>query len=303
MKKIIFLYFYYKLVFMFNIELNGKTKAVILIGNPVEHSMSPKMHTAAFKEVGINAIYIATKVENEDVKAAVESIRALNFLGANVTIPHKVSVISFIDEINPIAKDIGAINTIVNKNKKLFATNTDGPGFMRSMKEAGIKLNGMNAVMIGAGGVARAISFYLLQEINNLRITDINSEIGDELIINLQKKYGEKVSFFNLNKNNLKYEIKNADLLLNCTPIGMYPNQDKTPVPKEYLRKDLIVFDSVYNPIETLLIKNAEKVGGKAIGGINMFLHQGAEAFELWTNKKAPIELMKQIIIKDLNRK
>ncbi|MFX0141003.1 MAG: shikimate dehydrogenase family protein, partial [Candidatus Hodarchaeota archaeon] len=125
-------------------ELSGKTKVVILIGNPVEHSMSPKMHTSAFKEIGIDAIYIATKVENKRVKAAVESIRALNFLGANVTIPHKVAVMKFVDELDPIAKDIGAVNTIVNKEGKLYATNTDGLGFMRSMREAGIKLEGMN---------------------------------------------------------------------------------------------------------------------------------------------------------------
>jgi len=285
---------------MVDIEINGKTKAVILIGNPVEHSMSPKMHTLAFKEVGIDAIYIATKVENEEVKNAVESIRALNLLGANVTIPHKVAVMSYIDQIDPIAKDIGAVNTIVNKKGHLFATNTDGLGFMRSMKEEGIKLNGLNAVMIGAGGVARAISFNLLQEINSLKISDMKKEVAEKLVAKLKNRYENKVSYFSPSKNNLIEELKNADLLLNCTPIGMFPNHKETPVPKELLRKDLIVFDSIYNPIETILIKNAKAIGAKALGGIKMFLYQGVEAFELWTNKKAPVKLMEQVIIQNL---
>lgn len=284
-------------------ELSGKTKAVILIGNPVEHSMSPKMHSNAFKEVGINAIYIATKVEKNNVKAAVESITALNFLGANVTIPHKVAVMKFVDEIDPIARDIGAVNTIVNREGKLFATNTDGLGFMRSMKQAGIKLKGMNCVMVGAGGVARAISFNLLQEINHLKITDIKKKVIDGLVSNLQQRYSNKVSSFNPSKNVLKTELKKADLLLNCTPIGMFPKHEESPVPKEFLRNDLVVFDAIYNPIETLLIKNAKEEGAKAIGGSKMFLYQGVEAFELWTNKKAPIKLMEKIINENLTKK
>ncbi len=289
--------------FLIETELSGKTKVVILIGNPVEHSMSPKMHTTAFKEVGVNAIYVATKVEKNNLKTAVESIRALNFLGANVTIPHKVAVMKFVDEIEPIARDIGAVNTIVNKEGKLIATNTDGLGFMRSMKEAGVKLKGINAVMVGAGGVARAISFNLLHEINQLKITDIKKKVIDSLVSNLKQRFGNKVTSFNLNGKNLKTELEKADLLLNCTPIGMFPKNKETPVPKEFLRKDLTVFDAIYNPIETLLIKNAKQIGAKTIGGSKMFLYQGVEAFELWTEKKAPIKLMETIINENLIKK
>lgn len=287
---------------MVNIELSGKTRTVILIGNPVEHSLSPIMHTSAFKEIGIDAIYIAARVENKEVKNAVESIRALNFLGANVTIPHKVEVIKYVDEIDPIAKDIGAINTIVNNNGKLFATNTDGLGFIRSIKEAGINLKGINAVMIGAGGVARAISFNILQEISRLKIADVKKNVTDELVFQLQKKFRDKVSSFEFNINDLKIALESADMLLNCTPVGMHPNHNHSPVPKELLKKDLIVFDAIYNPVETLLIKDAKKIGAKTISGIKMFLYQGVEAFELWTKNKAPISLMEKIIIKNLSK-
>ncbi|MHA1381489.1 MAG: shikimate dehydrogenase [Candidatus Helarchaeota archaeon] len=288
---------------MVEIELSGKTRVVILIGNPIEHSMSPKMHTMAFKQVGFDAIYVAVKVEKNEVENAVKSIRALNLLGANVTIPHKVAVMSYVDKIDPIAKDIGAVNTIVNKNGKLCATNTDGLGFIRSMKEMDISLKGMNAVMIGAGGVARAISFNLLERIKSLKITDINNNIANKLLSNLQTKYGNKVTTFELNKKNLKRELSDANLLLNCTPVGMFPKHNVTPVPKDLLKKDLVVFDSIYNPIETLLIKNAKKIGAKTLGGWKMFLYQGVEAFERWTNRKAPIELMEKIIIQNLTQK
>ena len=182
---------------MVEIEISGKTKVAILIGNPVEHSMSPSMHTIAFKTTGIDAIYVATKVENDEIKNAVEAIRALDFLGANVTIPHKVAVMEYVDEVDPIAKDIGAINTIVNEGGRLYATNTDGTGFMRSIKEAEIETNGIKAVMIGAGGVARAIAFNLLKKISSLSITDLNSEVSNELVSKLKSRYLTSSKNFN----------------------------------------------------------------------------------------------------------
>ncbi|NHI92685.1 MAG: shikimate dehydrogenase [Candidatus Lokiarchaeota archaeon] len=285
---------------MVDINLSGKTKMVILIGNPVEHSMSPKMHTMAFKEIKMDAVYLATKVENDKVKEAIDSIKALNLLGANVTVPHKVAVMNHIDEIDPIARDIGAVNTIINENGKLYATNTDGLGFIRSMKDAGIKLKDIKAVMIGAGGVARAIAFYLLQEIDSLKLTDIKNEVSKELLLKLKERYGDRVEKFDLTIENLEKELKNANLLINCTPVGMHPNVNKTPIPKEFLRKDLVVFDAVYNPLETLLLKNAKAVGAIVISGVKMFVYQGVEAFERWTKKKAPVELMEKIVLDSL---
>ena len=285
---------------MVEINLSGKTKIAILIGNPVEHSMSPKMHTLAFKEINMDAVYLATKVENDKVQEAINSIRALNLLGANVTVPHKVSVMKYVDEIDPIAKDIGAVNTIVNDNRKLFATNTDGIGFIRSVKEAGVNLKGMKAVMVGAGGVARAIAFYLLQEIDSLKLTDLKDEVSTELVLKLKKRYGDKVNKFDLSNENLEKELKDANFLINCTPVGMHPKDDKSPVPKEFLRKDLVVFDAVYNPLETLLLKNAKALGAIVISGVKMFIYQGVEAFERWTKKQAPVKLMEKIVLETL---
>lgn len=288
---------------MVDIDLSGKTRIVTLIGNPVEHSMSPKMHTAAFKKIGMDAIYIATKVEGDKVEDAVKGIRALNFLGANVTIPHKVATMEFVDEVNPIARDIGAINTIINEGGYLRATNTDGLGFMRSLKEANISLKNERVVMMGAGGVARAIAFVLLSEIKELLLTDIKKEVAKKLLSKLQNSFGDKVIYFENTKKELKQAVEGARALLNCTPVGMAPQSDKTPAPSEYLRSDLIVFDAVYNPLETLLIKNAKALGAPTITGVKMFLYQGVEAFERWTKKKAPADLMEQMIIEGLTGK
>jgi len=282
--------------------LDGKTKLVILIGNPVEHSMSPSMHTAAFQAIGFNGIYIACKVEKGMLKEAVEGLKALNILGANVTIPHKVEIMKYIDEIDPKAQDIGAINTIVNKNEILYATNTDGIAAIKSMKEAKFPLNGSTAVILGAGGAARAIAFYLLDYIDHLYLTNRHREKAEHLKNELSKKFDVKITIFNFNKNELKSTLKKSDILINCTPVGMYPNVDQSPVPKECLNKNLNVFDAIYNPIETKLIKEAKSLGANAIGGLKMFLYQGAEAFKLWTGKDAPISIMEKIIIKNLKK-
>ncbi|MHA1271713.1 MAG: shikimate dehydrogenase [Candidatus Helarchaeota archaeon] len=288
---------------MTNVKLNGKTKLVILIGNPVEHSLSPRMHTEAFNKIGFNCVYLACKIEKKNLKTTVESIKVLNMIGANVTIPHKVEIMKYLDEIDPIAVDIGAINTIVNKNGKLYATNTDGIGAVRSLRESGIKLKNTNVVMIGAGGVARPIAFYLLKEINQLYITDIRDSAASNLQSALEKRYPGKVSIFQSNNENLKNVIEMSNLLINCTPVGMFPKINETPVPKSLLRDDLNIFDVVYNPLETQLIKDAKSIGAKAVGGIKMFLYQGVEGFELWTGKKAPVELMEKIIIEELTSK
>ncbi|MHA1751612.1 MAG: shikimate dehydrogenase [Candidatus Helarchaeota archaeon] len=282
---------------------NGNTKLVILIGNPVGHSLSPKMHTSAFIKIGFNAVYLACNVELSRLKQTVEAIRALNIIGANVTIPHKIEIMKYLDEIDPIANDIGAINTIVNKDGILYATNTDGIGAVRSLKESHIRLDNITTTMIGAGGVARPIAFYLLNEINHLYITDIKHEAASKLKSDLEKRYPNKISTFSNDVGTLSEILKSSDLLINCTPVGMFPNIDNTPVPISLLRKDLAVFDVVYNPIQTKLVKNALSLGAIAIGGIKMFLYQGVEGFELWTGKKAPVKLMENIIVNELSSK
>ncbi|MBD3228549.1 MAG: shikimate dehydrogenase [Candidatus Lokiarchaeota archaeon] len=284
-----------------NLEFDGNTKLCILIGNPVSHSLSPRMHTTAFNEIDFNCVYLACKVEKKDLKNAANAIKALGMVGANVTIPHKIDIMEYLDEIDPIAKDIGAINTIVNRDGSLYATNTDGKGAIRSLREAGIDLEARTTTMIGAGGVARPISFFLLQEIDHLYLTDINMDAANNLKKDLIERYPNKITLFESNDKNLKKVLEKSEILFNCTPVGMHPNIKDTPVPKAFLRDDLSVFDVVYNPLKTQLIKDAIDVGAKAVGGIKMFLYQGVEAFELWTSKKAPVKLMEKIIIEKLS--
>ncbi|MHA1230550.1 MAG: shikimate dehydrogenase [Candidatus Helarchaeota archaeon] len=285
---------------MLHININGSTKLVILIGDPVSHSLSPRMHTAAFQKIGFNAIYLACRVKKDNLKEAINSIKALEIVGANITIPHKVETIKYIDKIDPIAKEIGAINTIINRNGILYAVNTDGIGAIRSLKEAGIELKGCNVLILGSGGASRAISFHLLNEINHLFITNIREKSLSKLTTDLEKKHAGKITKFLYNKDKLKEYLKKCDLLINCTPVGMYPNIHESMVPEEFLREDLPVFDIIYNPIETKLLKDAKKVGARIIYGYKMLLYQGVEGFELWTGKKAPVELMEKILIDEL---
>ena len=281
-------------------EITGKTQLIILIGNPVEHSMSPKMHNAAFRELKLDYVYTALRVENDKVKEAIERIRAFNIKGANVTVPHKINAMQHLDEIDPVAENIGAINTILNKDGHLYGTNTDGIGAVRSLSEEGVNLRGKKIVMIGAGGVARPISYNFAPDASEFVLFDIDKSTVQNLTNELNKKIGENIKGYTSDPKKIGEEVQNADIFINATPVGMFPNVDDSILPKSSLRKDLVVFDVVYNPLETKLMKDAKVVGAKAISGVMMLVYQGVAAFELWTGKKAPVELMKKMVLKGL---
>jgi shikimate dehydrogenase len=273
--------------------ITPRTKVLCIIGNPIEHSMSPLMHNAAINDLNLDYIYLAFNVLPNNLKLAVKGIRAFKFIGINVTLPFKQKIMKYLDEIDPIARRIGAINTIKNNDGYLTGKNTDAEGGLRAIKNAGYTISGKKILLLGAGGAACALAFKMAEEVNKIIILNRDLKRALKLSNNIRKYVRINVAAKKLNDDVLKEECIKADIIINSTPIGMYPNVDESPIPVESLHEDLIVFDIVYNPIETKLISDAKQKGCKTLGGLDMLVNQGALAFEWWTNKKPNTSLMK----------
>lgn len=284
-------------------EINAKTKVCALIGDPVEHSFSPLIHNAGFRELGINFVYVAFRVK--DVENAIKGIRALNFRGASITIPHKVKAVGYLDSLDEMAKKIGSINTIVNQNGELKGFNSDGMGALKALHDHRSDLKGTSVSVLGSGGAARAITFALAMraKLKELHILGIIKEEISALTDDLEKVTETKVKGELMDEDILRKRIFGSDLLINCTPVGMYPKSDGSPVPINFLRKGLLVFDIVYNPPQTQLLKEAKSIGCDTISGIEMFINQAVVQFELWTAKKAPEAVMRKVVLDCLTRK
>ena len=264
--------------------------------------MSPIMHNAAFKELGINYIYVPFKVRKEDLSKAIEGMKALNIKGLNATTPHKVTVIPFLEELDPMAEKIGAVNTIVNNDGVLKGYNTDAFGFLKVLLERGIESKGTNVVILGAGGASKAISFALAEKGANLIILNRTLDKAKECANGISKISRKEVEAAQLNEKNIAEALEKADILINATSVGMNPDINKTVVTSDLIKPSLIVFDIVYNPIKTKLLREAEKAGARTISGLDMLIWQGALAFEKWTGHKAPIKVMKAETIKALKK-
>jgi len=282
--------------------ISGTTRVCGIIGDPIGHSMSPAIHNAAFKETGIDYLYVPFRVKKEGLSKAIEGMRALNIRGLSVTIPHKVAVIPFLDELDPLAQRIGAVNTIVNDDGVLRGYNTDATGFLQTLLERGVEPEGKNMVILGAGGASRAISFILAERGAYLVILNRLLELdwAEGLASRISQIFTKEVEALELNEENLAKVLEKADIVVNATSVGMSPNIDETPIPAKLLKPGLIVFDIVYNPIKTRLLREAEATGAKTIGGLDMLVWQGVLAFELWTGMKAPVKVMKEEAIKGL---
>lgn len=281
-------------------EIDAKTKSCVLIGDPVEHSFSPLIHNAGFNALGINFVYVACLVK--DLEHAIKGIRALNIRGASITIPHKVKAISYVDKLDDLAQKIGSINTIVNQKGKLIGYNNDGMGALTALQDCTIDLKGKSVLVLGSGGVARAITFSLVMrgEVKRLHILGIIKEEMNILIEDLRKTGGSDVQGTLLRDDILQTTLSMSDILINCTPIGMYPKTKESPVPSSFLRPGLLVFDVVYNPPQTTLLKDAQKAGCRTISGLEMFINQAIVQFELWTGEKAPVDAMKKVLLAKL---
>ncbi|MEM3506342.1 MAG: shikimate dehydrogenase [Candidatus Bathyarchaeia archaeon] len=278
-------------------SITGKTKVCCLIGSPIEHSLSPVMHNAAFRALNLDYVYVAFNVNESQLKNAIDGIKALGIHGVNVTTPYKTAVIKFLDKLDESAAEAKAVNTILNVNSKLIGYNTDGIGAINALKENGVLLKDRKVVLLGAGGAARAIAFSLIKNRCKLVVFNRNFNKAKKLIKDLKKKNKEiEVSCYRLYDENLKKELSDANVLINATSVGMHPKENESLVKKEFLNPSLYVFDIVYNPLETKLLKDAESIVAKVINGLEMLVHQGALSFKIWTRKDAPIEVMKNAI-------
>ena len=280
-------------------NIKGSTNIVGLIGHPVEHSFSPPMHNAAFEALGMDYAYVAFDVDPSDLKSAIDGAKSLNIKGFNVTIPHKIQVMDYLDEIDEVAGLIGAVNTIDFKEMKGY--NTDGIGAIKAIEEV-TSLKDKNVVIAGAGGASRAISFYIAKYgAGSLTILNRNVEKAQNLAEDVLNS-GLISSVKSGSISTINDCLIDADILIDTTPVGMHPHINDEPIAlAEDMHEDLVVFDAVYNPNETVLLKEAIEAGAKPVYGIKMLLYQGAESFEIWTGKKAPIDVMEEALRKTLN--
>lgn len=283
--------------------MDATTELYCLLGNPVAHSMSPEIHNSAFQKLGLNACYLAFKVE--DLNSAMKGFRALGIKGASVTIPHKIKIMRFLDDIDSTAKIIGAVNTIVRDGERLIGYNTDGEGAVKALRDKLGDVKKLRVSVIGSGGAARAVAITLAvkEKVKSINIIGIIRKEIAKLTRDIGENSPAIVRGVMLNDENLRFCLGESDLLINASPVGMHPHVDKSPVKPALLRKDLAVFDVVYNPLETKLIRDAKKAGAKTVCGVEMFINQAVLQFELWTAKRAPVELMRKIVLKKLGKK
>ncbi len=287
---------------MTGIELNGKTVICGLMGDPVEHSVSPAMHNAAFHRLGLNYAYLPFRVSKEGLPGAVQGIRALHIAGVNVTIPHKTSIIPLLDEIDPLARRIGAVNVVHNKSGRLFGSNTDADGFLRMLKEQGIDGHGLHAAVLGAGGASRAVCFALASLGCEITILNRTLQKALDCADDMEKYAGRTFSALELNTHNLAAALEEAGLIVNATSLGMAPRADESPIDRGLLKRRHIVVDIVYNPVKTGLLSQAQKAGARTIGGLDMLAWQGALSFEIWTGRRAPLDVMRRAAAKAVKR-
>ena len=261
-----------------------------VIGDPIEHSLSPIMHNASFHELGIDGVYHAFRVTFENIASAILGAKALGFGGLNVTIPLKEKALDLVDA-NPLAKKIGAVNTIDFKDE-ILGYNTDGIGAKRALEKHDIDVVDKRVLLLGAGGAARAIAFQFAKDGAILAIANRTASRA----IELSKEVRTMGDVVGTGLEELPLLIKKADILVNSTSVGMIPKTEETLVTADQMHSGLIVFDLVYNPIETRLLREAKKAGAVTIDGVDMLVHQGAESFKLWTSKNAPIDVMEDAV-------
>lgn len=274
-----------------------KTKLVLLLGQPLGHSISPAMHNRVFEKLGMNYCYMPVEVSPEDLGTVFAGLRRMNVAGFNVTIPHKIRIMSHLDELDPLARAIGAVNTICVKNGKTKGYNTDGEGFIRSLEEkAGISVQGKRFFILGCGGAVRAIAMTLaFKEAEKVYICNRTLSKAKRLTEEINEKISDCAEAVEQIPETIKPFLQGCDVLINGTQLGMNPNENISPIDKLLLRKNLIVSDIVYNPLMTKLLKDAQQLGCTVVDGLGMLIYQGAAAFQLWTGVEPLIKEMSEV--------
>ena len=264
-----------------------------IIGDPVDHSLSPAIHNAAFSSLGLNCSYISFRVQEGQLKNSLDSLRAINIGGFNVTMPHKVRVLEYVDQYDKTVELVGAANTVKNEDGKFCAYNTDVLGFIKPLRQRGIDFSGFEVTILGAGGAARAVAVALASErgIANINIVNRNTDRSKELA-NLLKKLGLKSSI--VSSDNIQNIASKSNLIINTTPLGM--KDEQSLIKSSSIRKDAIVYDIVYKPINTNLLESARTAGAKVVYGYEMLLEQAIASFKIWFQRDPPIEPMKKVL-------
>jgi len=281
-------------------EISGRTRVCAVIGDPIEHTLSPTMHNAAFEHLKLDFVFVAFRVTPDELEKAVRGACALGVRGLNVTMPHKNSVTEFLDEADLAVKFLGAANTILNQGGRFRGFNTDGVGALKALKCNGVNLTGKKVLLLGAGGAAKAIAFSLAKEADELCILNRDATKARELASVLEP-FGKKIFGNELSAKQIEEELRDSDVLINATSVGMTPNASESVVKPGWLKPDLCVMDIVYNPIETRLIRIARGAGAKVINGVEMLLYQGAASFEIWIQCKAPVDVMRNALLSKLS--
>lgn len=279
-------------------DQHHEKKLYCVIGDPIKQSKSPLMLNEAFAVKGINAVYGSFQVAPEQLGQFMEAFRENGLSGMNVTIPHKLHIMQYLDEIDADAKALGAVNTVVNRDGKLIGYNTDGIGYVRSLKEEAIAhIENKKIVVLGAGGASRGIIYALLKE-SPASITVVNRTLAkaEELVQSLNTS----VSLLVAGQEQLELICKDADVVINTTSVGMYPHSEENPFQGILLKKGAVASDLIYNPLLTTFVLTAADQGAIPHGGLGMFIYQGAYAFEYWTGQPAPTDRMRAIVLQAL---
>ena len=283
------------------IAISGKTQVCGVIGDPIEHTLSPTIHNAAFNHLKLDFVFLAFRVKTANLEKAILGMRGLGLHGLNVTMPHKNTVTAYLDERDPAAKFLGSVNTILNKKGKLIGFNTDGVGALKALRENGTELSKKKLLLLGAGGAAKAIAFSLAKEVDELVVLNRTNGKAKELAERLSRTLGKKVVGGSLSPDAIAENLQDSDVLINATSVGMSPNPNQSIVPPQLLRPGLTVMDIIYNPVETKMAKDAKAAGAQVVSGVEMLICQGAASFEIWTGLVAPIEVMRKAALNKLS--
>jgi shikimate dehydrogenase len=278
---------------------NYRSELVGAFGCPIDENPTGVMEEAAFAAKGLDFRYLTIKVNQGDLKMAMEGVRAMNMRGINLTIPHKVEVLKYLDELSEEAEIIGAVNMVVNQNGNLWGDNTDGKGYLISLKNADVSPKGKNIMILGAGGAARAISVECaLSGAKKITIANIEKEQGEELVDMLKERTGVESEFITWDK---PVQVPDdTNILSNATSVGLYPNIDQKPnIDYNSIQPSMVVSDVIFNDPNSLFLQEAKKRGAKTINGLGMLVNQGALNFTLWTGEEAPIDVMVNTLKKE----